>query len=69
MLRSVWLSPSPRGVGSFFSIVADVFLVTIPFPLIVIFIILAAVMIRFITAGSAFLHREQRGSHLVLLLP
>jgi len=50
MLRSVWLSPSPRGEGSFFSIVADVLLVTIPFPLIVIITILAAVMIRFMPA-------------------
>ena len=50
MLRSIWLSPSPRGEVSFFSMVADAFLDTIPFPLIVIFIILAAVMIRFMTA-------------------
>jgi hypothetical protein len=40
--------------------VADAFLDTIPFPLIVIFIILAAVMIRFMTAGSVFLLREQK---------
>jgi len=47
MLRSVWLSPSPRGEGSFFPIVADVFFVTIPFPEIFILTICVAVMIRF----------------------
>jgi hypothetical protein len=36
MLRSDWLSPSPRGEGSFFSMVAEVFFVTIPLPWIII---------------------------------
>ena len=53
MLRSVWLSPSPRGEDSFFSIVADVFLGTIPFPGIVIHTIFAAVMIRFMPGRSS----------------